>query len=148
MQAVVNKKFVQAFLGLTILLLVPEFLFKDATLYVIGGVIGWFLTEVIETIGFAAKSYLVFSLWFLLLCGVVLLFFKTPIRVLRYVLLIVSALLLYLFDMLFAQIPLFDMDEDGIKLATLLDNVFLVLLALIKAFVIALLINFGFKKRG
>lgn len=144
MQAVTNKKFVQVFLGLTVLLLIPEFLFKDATLYMIGGIIGWALTEMLESVGVVAKSYLIFSIWLMLLGGVILLFFKTQVRTMRYILLIMSALLLYLFDMLFAKIPLFDM--DSIKLAVFLDNVFLILLALIKAFVISLLIHFGLSR--
>ena len=141
MQVVINKKFIQIFLGLTVLLLIPELLFKDATLYLIGGFIGWTLTEILETVGIVAKDYLIFSAWLVLLSLIVLLFFKTKTKVVKYILLVVAALSLYLFDILFAKIPLFDMDST--KLAMFLDNVFLVLLALVKAFVISLLIHFG-----
>ena len=136
-----SKKYIQILLGLSFLYLIPELLFKDAMLYIVGGSIGGIIYELFKSIGIKLPSILNFTIWTLITIGFIFLFFRVRNKLLKYIVLVLIGLLLYIVDIVLASIPVFNL--ENINFATIIDNVLLIFTIFVKALIMASMIYFG-----
>lgn len=73
----INRNFIVVFTIVFVIYFLPELLFDDAMLYIVGGIIGALLQEVLKIFVKSSSNYLVLILWGIILIGFIGLFFWT-----------------------------------------------------------------------
>lgn len=140
-----SKKYLQILLGFSFLYLIPELLFKDAMLYIAGGSVGGTIYELFKGIGVKLPSSVIFVIWILLIIGLILLFFRIRNKPLKYFILVLIGLLLYVVDSILSGIPIYNLASTDF--AIIIDNVLLIFIVFIKALILTSIIYFNDKKR-
>jgi len=94
-------------LGVSVVLyLLPEIFFHNAMLYIVGGSVGGTLKEVLGAFGSKPNDSVVFLVWFILLVGIVFVYYRLQNRLLKYLTILVAFGLLYVFDfIIFEMLP-------------------------------------------
>ncbi len=105
-QMIINKKLGIVLIIALLVYLLPELLFENTMLYIVGGVVGGTLQEGFKLLGGKPSDYLVFSVWVVLLIGIVFLYYRLQNKLLQYTLIIVIAAMLYVVDFfIFEMLP-------------------------------------------
>lgn len=139
-----SKKYLRILIGLSLLYLVPELLFRDAMLYIAGGSVGGTIYELFKSIGVRLPTSGIFTVWLLFIIAFILLFFRIRNKPLKYFVLVLIGLLLYLVDSVIAGIPVYNLENTDF--ATIIDNLLLILTVLIKALILTSIIYFDSNK--
>lgn len=82
---------------------IPEIFYADAMLYISGGIIGGTILSAFNFFGINLKDSYLLLVWLVFLLLIVLLFFKVNKKWIRYFLIAIIALLLYVFDFIFLE---------------------------------------------
>jgi uncharacterized membrane protein YjjP (DUF1212 family) len=103
-----NKIFTKSFLfvlGVSLLVyLLPEIFFHNAMLYIIGGSVGGTLKEILSAFASKPNDSLVFLIWFVLLVGITVLYYRLQNKPLKYLTVFVVFGLLYVVDFIIFEI--------------------------------------------
>ena len=92
-------------LGISLIIyLLPELFFHNAMLYIVGGLVGGTLKEVLGFFGSKPSDSFVFFVWFMLLVGVVFLYYRPQNKLLKYLNVVIVFGLLYLLDFMVYEI--------------------------------------------
>lgn len=83
----------------------PELLFAEAMLYIVGGITGGLLQQLLKAFVEKPEDNLVLLLWGIILLGFIGLFFAAKRRCLKYFVALIVALLLYIIDFVFLGSP-------------------------------------------
>ena len=114
----------------------PEYFFEGAMLYIVGGSVGGTLQEIFKIFGGNPSNFLIFSVWVVLLVGVVFLYYRLKNKLVKYFTIVVFVALLYVVDF----IPLFDITD----LTTRYLNMGIRLLS--KSLILSLIVYFDWKR--
>lgn len=123
------------------LYLLPEIFFENAMLYISGGIVGGTINEVLEIFTKSPSDILIFFIWIVLLAGVVFLFFRLQNKLLRYFLIAIVVLLLYVIDNILAFIPIYEMSD--IKQAVFVDRLVVLFSILSKSLLLSVIVYYG-----
>jgi hypothetical protein len=138
------KKFL-VILGISLIIyFVLDFVFNNVMLYIIGGVVGGTISAGFKVVGIKAGMFLVSLVWILLLIGIIVLFYRSNNTVLKYFLVILIAVLLYVIDMFVANIPY--SETTNLKTITIISNIIVGFLILFKSVMLSLIIYTGIIK--
>jgi uncharacterized membrane protein YjjP (DUF1212 family) len=103
-----NKIFTKSFLfvlGVSLLVyLLPEIFFHNAMLYIIGGSVGGTLKEILSAFASKPNDSLVFLIWFVLLVGITVIYYRLQNKPLKYLTVFVVFGLLYVVDFIIFEI--------------------------------------------
>jgi uncharacterized membrane protein YjjP (DUF1212 family) len=103
-----NKIFTKSYLfvlGVSLLVyLLPEIFFHNAMLYIIGGSVGGTLKEILSAFASKPNDSLVFLIWFVLLVGITVLYYRLQNKPLKYLTVFVVFGLLYVVDFIIFEI--------------------------------------------
>lgn len=99
----IKKKFIYILSVSVILYLLPEIFFHNAMLYIVGGLVGGFLKELLAISGSTPNDTSVFLAWSILLIGSLFLYYRIQLRPLKYLNICFIFPLLYLFDFIIAE---------------------------------------------
>lgn len=114
----------------------PEYFFEGAMLYIVGGSVGGTLQEFFMIFGGNPSNFLIFSVWVVLLVGVVFLYYRLKNKLVKYFTIVVFVALLYVVDF----VPLFDITD----LTTRYLNMGIRLLS--KSLILSLIVYFDWKR--
>lgn len=137
----VTKKFLPIFLISVVAYFILDYVFSNAMLYIVGGIVGGSIGEAFEVLKIEAGILLVCLVWGALLGGLIILFYRLRNKVLKYTLVILIAVFLYVIDMCFASIP--HSDSENI---ILLSNIIIGFLILVKSLILSWIIYTGIVK--
>jgi hypothetical protein len=138
------KKFL-VILGISLIIyFVLDFIFNNIMLYIVGGVVGGTISAGFKAVGIKAGMFLISLVWVLLLIGIMVLFYRSNNTVLKYFLVILIAILLYIIDMFVANIPY--SDTTNLKTITIISNIIVGFLILFKSLILSLIIYTGIIK--
>lgn len=110
-------------------------------LYISGGIVGGTINEVLEIFTKSPSDILIFFIWIVLLAGVVFLFFRLQNKLLRYFLIAIVVLLLYVIDNILAFIPIYEMSD--IKQAVFVDRLVVLFSILSKSLLLSVIVYYG-----
>ena len=99
-----KNKFLIIFIVSFVIYLLIEYLFENSMFYLMGGIIGGSINKVFMFFGERVSDYFTYLVWLLLLIGNVYLFFRSQYKPLKYFMLSVIVILLYLFDLILVSI--------------------------------------------
>ena len=142
----INRSFIIIFTIVFAIYFLPELLFDDAMLYIVGGIIGALLQEVLKIFVNSPSNYLVLVLWGIILLGFIGLFFWTKRKYLKYVFALIIALLLYIIDSIYASVPVYDIYD--IQKAGFMDNLFSIIVILCKSLILSFILYYGYIKKS
>lgn len=141
----INRSFIIVFTIVFVIYFLPELLFDDAMLYIVGGIIGALLQEVLKIFVNSPSNYLVLVLWGIILLGFIGLFFWTKRKYLKYVFALIIALLLYIIDSIYASVPVYDIYD--IQKAVFMDNLFSIIVVFCKSLILSIILYYGYIKK-
>jgi hypothetical protein len=95
---ITNRKFTIAFAICFLLYLLPEIFASDAMLYITGGIFGGTISQILKLLSFNPESNLTFIIWGVLLLIAIYGCIKARNKAVKYLLLFIVGLLLYLID--------------------------------------------------
>ncbi|MDO5616146.1 MAG: hypothetical protein Q4G16_08140 [Cruoricaptor ignavus] len=139
----INRSFIIVFTIIFAIYFPPELLFDDAMLYIVGGIIGALLQEVLKIFVRSPSNYLVLILWGIILLGFIGLFFWTKRKYLKYVLALIIGLLLYIIDFIYAAILVY-----GIQKAGFMDSLFSIIVIFCKTLILSFILYHGYIKKS
>lgn len=123
---------------------VLDYVFNNMMLYMVGGVVGGSIGEAFKAVGIKAGIGLIGLVWAALLIGVIYFYYRTNSNAIKYILIFLIGLLLYLVDMLFASLPYSDTADE--KNIVLISNVVIGIIILLKSVILSWLIYTGIVK--
>jgi hypothetical protein len=138
----INRSFIIVFTIVFAIYFLPELLFADAMLYIVGGITGALLQEILKTFVNSPSNYLVLILWGIILLGFIGLFFLTKRKYLKYVFALIIVLLLYIIDFVYAGIPIYDIQKAGF-----MDNLFSIIVIFCKSLILSFILYYGYIKK-
>lgn len=132
------RRFLPIFLVSVIVYFVLDYVFSNAMLYIMGGIVGGSIGEVLKAIGINAEIVIICLVWIVLLIGLIVLFYRSSNNVLKYILIAPIAAFLYVIDMCFANILYSDMadTENVIVISSIVIGFLILLKSLILSWVI------------
>lgn len=139
-----NRSFIVVFTIIFAIYFLPELLFDDAMLYIVGGLTGALLQEALRIFVKSPSNYSVLILWGIILLGFIGLFFWTKRKYLKYVFILIIALLLYIIDFIYAGIAVYDIYD--IQKAEFMDNLFSNIVVFCKSLILSIIIYCGYIK--
>lgn len=138
----INRGFIIVFTILFAIYFLVEVLFDDLMLYIVGGITGALLQEIFKIFLINPSNYLVLILWGLILLGFIGLFFGTKRKYLKYVFVLIIALLLYIIDFIYAGVPVYDIYD--IQKAGFMDNLFSIIVVFCKSLILSIILYYGY----
>jgi len=133
-----TKKFLLIFFVSVVVYFVLDYVFNNAMLYIVGGIVGGSIGEALSAIGIKSGIVLVCLVWGALLTGLIILFYRLSSKVWKYILIILVAVFLYVIDMCFANIPYSDTEN-----VVLISNIVIGFLILVKSLALSWIIYTG-----
>ena len=136
---ITNKKFTVAFAICFLLYLLPEIFASDAMLYITGGIFGGTISQILKLLSFNSESNLTFIIWGILLLIAIYGCIKARNKAVKYLLLFIVGLLLYLIDFgLFSTVSYDTEIENRIILnSSIKATVFMLFSVFIKTFILS-----------
>lgn len=113
-------------------------------LYLVGGIVGGSIYEVFQAIGIKAGNPLIGLVWGVMLIGIILLFYRSRSHVLKYLLVVLIAILLYVVDLFVSDI-LYSYMPDTPNLS-MIDIILVVFFVLFKSMMLSLMIYTGISR--
>lgn len=142
----INRNLIIIFTIVFAIYFLPELLFDNAMLYIVGGITGALLQEVLKIFLKNPSNYLVLILWGVILLGFIGLFFLTKRKYLKYVFVLLIALLLYIIDFIYAGVPVYDIYD--IQKAGFMDNLFSIIVVFCKSLILSIILYYGYIKKN
>lgn len=130
---------ITSFLGYFVL----DFVFSNAMLYIMGGIVGGTIIESFEVIGITPGMPLIGLVWMTLLIGLVLLFYGLGNNILKYFTAVLIGVLLYVIDMFFMNISY--PNTIGMESITASSDIVIGFLILLKSVILSLVIYTGIR---
>lgn len=117
----------------------PELFFSDTMLYLIGGIFGGILNEILSFFIENPNNNLIDILWGLLLIIIIIFAIRTKIFFIKYFLIILICLLLYIVDLQLYKIVSYDADIENrlILNSSFKSTLFKVTIAIIKSLILS-----------
>ncbi len=121
-----------------------DYVFSHVMLYLVGGIVGGSIYEVFQAIGIKAGNPLIGLVWGVMLIGIILLFYRSRSHVLKYLLVVLIAILLYVVDLFVSDI-LYSYMPDTPNLS-MIDIILVVFFVLFKSMMLSLMIYTGISR--
>ena len=137
-----KNKLILAFAAFFLVYLLPEIYFNNAMIYIMGGVVGGTINEILEIAYKNPSPTIILIVWLLILVCSILLSLKIQNKFLKYLSVLIIGLLLYVVDTFIAFIPTIEI--FGVPKAIYVNNTFLVLTILFKSILLCLIMNYSF----
>lgn len=136
---ITNRKFAVAFVMSFLLYLLPEIFASNAMLYIAGGIFGGTISQIFKFLSFDSQSILIFTTWGVLLLIAIYGCIKARNKAVKYSLLFVVGLLLYLIDIgLFSTVSYDTEIKNRIILNTSIETtVFMLFSVFMKALILS-----------
>lgn len=141
----INRNFIIVFTIVFAIYLLPELLFDNAMLYIVGGGIGALLQEVLKIFISSPSNYLVLILWGIILLGFIGMFFWTKRKYIKYVFVLIIVLLLYIIDFVYASTYFYDIYD--IQKARFINNLFFITIVFCKSFILSFILYYVYIKK-
>jgi predicted ferric reductase len=109
-------------------------------LYIVGGIVGGTIKVLLKHFSENPNDFMTFSIWLILLINITILFFRLKYKPLKYLILIIIATLLYLFDFILLSITTID-STDIKKIYSVIA-----IEILSKSILLSLIIYFGMRQ--
>lgn len=142
----ITKRFLIILAVSFVLYLIIELFFENAMLYIMGGVVGGIIQEIFRSFGEEPGSNLIFSVWVILLIGLVIWYYQLQYRPLKYFFIVIIAAFLYVIDNLIAGIPVFDIED--IERAVLINKLLFWVSTFSKSLFLSLIFYYGTKRKN
>jgi hypothetical protein len=135
-----QNRFFAIFVISLIIYTLPEYFFENAMLYIVGGIVGGTIKVLLKHFSENPNDFMTFSIWLILLINITILFFRLKYKPLKYLILIIIATLLYLFDFILLSITTID-STDIKKIYSVIA-----IEILSKSILLSLIIYFGMRQ--
>jgi membrane-anchored protein YejM (alkaline phosphatase superfamily) len=98
-----SSKFIVIFIITLVIYFVLDYIFNNVMLYLVGGIVGGSISEILEVIGFKPTSILIYFIWMVVLIIFMILGYLSNSTSLKYTCIFLSAVLIYVIDMVFSE---------------------------------------------
>ena len=121
-----------------------DYVLSNVMLYLVGGIVGGSINKVFEVIGIKAGNPLIGLVWGVMLIGIILLFYRSRSYVLKCLLVVLIAILLYVVDLFVLDI-LYSYVPDTLNLS-MDDSILGVFFVFFKSMILSLMIYTGISR--
>mgnify|MGYP006875401025 CR=1 FL=1 len=123
---------------------VLDYMLNNFMLYLIGGVVGGFISEIFLFFGLNVGMLPVLLIWISILIGAIFLYYFLNKNLLKFLTIIVIAALLYVVDSIIAGIPV--SSNSGIQKMRLINNLLIGLIIISKSLILSFIVLFDKKE--